>query len=186
MESRTINGNIFSPMNYCQNLMMRREDKIPAVLKVYERIGREILHIRATFPTAPTPPHPPWCRHPNNIWQEIQIIAITTTKFSQNSSHPLRLNFEPSSSALHSRASSIHVYLVNLFKVSTTISWKISCQNVVAQQNYVGQVRPGPRAVGFQHKYSINCWALSVLTGIQHQYNDDRRGKPPYKTWHFL
>jgi hypothetical protein len=62
MESRVINGNIFSPMNYCHNRMMRMEDKIPRIWKVYERIRHEILHIRATFPTAV----PPWCHYPNN------------------------------------------------------------------------------------------------------------------------
>jgi hypothetical protein len=113
-------------------------------------------------------PHsqPPWCHHPNNIWQEIQIINVITMKFSHTSCHLLPHSFEPSSSALHSRARCIHVYLVNLFKVSTAISWKISCPNLVAQQNYMGRVRPAPSAVAFQHNYSINCWAPSVLTGI--------------------
>jgi len=81
------------------------------------------------------PANPPWFRHHNNIWKEIQIMNIIITKFSQNSCHPLPLSFDPSSSALHSPASHIHVYVVNLFKVSTTISWKISCPSLVAQQN---------------------------------------------------
>lgn len=54
MESRITDGNIFTLMNYCQNRMIRVEDKIPRNRKVYERIGHEIRHIRATFPTAPT------------------------------------------------------------------------------------------------------------------------------------
>jgi len=41
-----------------------------------------------------------------------------------------------------------------------------SCPNLVAQETDMGQVRADPSAVGFQHNYSINCWALSVLTGI--------------------
>jgi hypothetical protein len=80
-------------------------------------------------------------------------MNIITTKFSQISCDLLPLSFESSSSALHSRASYIHVYLVNLFKMSTTVSWKISCPNLKAQQNYMGQVRPGRSAVGFSHTY---------------------------------
>lgn len=133
--------------------------------------------IRATCPTLPilTLYH-----LPNNIWQEVQIINVNTNKFPQNSNHLVPLSFQPSSSALRSPANYIHVYLVNLFKLSTTISWKISRPSLVAQLTYMGQVRPGQSAQSFQQTYFINClawvcWRAISINTIMIDANRPRR-----------